>query len=691
MKITPLLKIRNQVLFFGIIMSTIPLIFMTSYYLVQVQEDMDERIRERQTLLLNDFANQINLEIEQTFQLVQMLSQISNLHEERGLLYSLLKENALIEEIVILDGSGSITERVSRYGLNNFKEKGSWLEPSMDITTNRNKLMLSDVQFNLYGQPIMKIVLPIADNNQGAVGITVQLQKLFGEISSYHLNEPGYVFLIDSFERIIAHQDYTQLWQQRDFFSTKREEVVRNARNLEDLQWQIVLEQPTQELFEPMYKLIRNSMIVALFIIALISFISIYAGLYFVNPIEVLQKAMKNIKHGSRKQRIDVNRKDEFGELAMSFNEMSQEISEKTNQLLQEKERLNIIVSSIGAGLAVVGSNYQVTWMNETLQGWLNTNVALPCYKLFNNQDEPCCDCPGLLEKNGKDTDGYLIKKDEKGRKRVFRHRVHPLKHSATHIQESLIVIEDITEQKEMEEALIQADKLSALGLMASSFAHEVNNPLATIKVYAEDMLDRLDEEDNIDIDELQKYLSVINENTDRCKKITRNLLNFSRKSEWSIQDVDVNEVVQSSIELVKHALKKSSIQLEKNLDPNLPSIKGDTLNLMQIFVNMMNNGIDSMEGKDGVLKIETKFIEQSMEVVISITDTGTGIAKDNLSKVFDPFYTTKPVGKGTGLGLSVCYGLVNQLGGTISIDSDIGKGTTFDIKIPTKASIGME
>ena len=674
-------------------MSTIPLIFMTSYYLVQVQGDMEERIGERQTLLLNNFANQINLEMEQTFQIVHMLAQISNIDKERGLLYSLLKENALIEEIVVLDATGLVSKRVSRYQLNKLEEKQSWFAPSMSQETIRNHLMISEVQFNMYGQPVMKVALPIADEHlneqQATVGVTLQLQKLIGEISSYYLNEPGYVFMVDSFDRIIAHQDYTQLWQQEDFFVQKEEEVIRKSTDLKDLQWHLVLEQPTQDLFAPMYRLVRNSIIVALFIIALISVISIYAGLYFVHPIEILQRAMKNIKHGAEQRKINVYRKDEFGELAKSFNEMSQEISEKTDQLLQEKERLNIIVSSIGAGLAVVRSDYQVTWMNETLKGWLNTNVALPCYKLFNNKDEPCCDCPGILENNGKGINEYLVKKDEKGRKKIFRHRVYPLKHSAN--EESLIVIEDITEEKEMEEALIQADKLSALGLMASSFAHEVNNPLATIKVYAEDLLDLIEEEETIEVDELQQYLKIIDENTDRCKKITRNLLNFSRKSEWSIQDVDVNEVVHSSIELVGHALKKKQVQLETNLTPDLPFIKGDALNLMQVCVNIMNNGIDAMEESEGVLKIETKFEETSKGIVISISDTGEGIAEENLSKVFDPFYTTKPLGKGTGLGLSVCYGLVEQLGGTISMNSEIGKGTTFEIKIPTKASIETE
>ena len=674
-------------------MSTIPLIFMTSYYLVQVQGDMEERIGERQTLLLNNFANQINLEMEQTFQLVHMLAQISNIDEERGLLYSILKENALIEEIVVLDEAGLVSKRVSRYQLNKLEEKQSWFPPSMRQATIRNPLMLSEVQFNIYGQPVMKVALPIADEHskeqQATVGVTLQLQKLIGEISSYYLNEPGYVFMVDSFDRIIAHQDYTQLWQQEDFFVQKGEEVIRKSTDLKDLQWHLVLEQPTEDLFAPMYRLVRDSIFVALFIIALISVISIYAGLYFVHPIEILQRAMKNIKHGAEQRKINVYRKDEFGELAKSFNEMSQEISEKTDQLLQEKERLNIIVSSIGAGLAVVRSDYQVTWMNETLKGWLNTNEALPCYKLFNNKEEPCCDCPGILENNGKDINEYLVKKDEKGRKKIFRHRVYPLKHSAN--EESLIVIEDITEEKEMEEALIQADKLSALGLMASSFAHEVNNPLATIKVYAEDLLDRMEEEETVEADELQQYLKIIDENTDRCKKITRNLLNFSRKSEWSIQDIDVNEVVQSSIELVGHALKKKQIQLETNLKSDLPFIKGDALNLMQVFVNIMNNGIDAMEESEGTLSIETKFVERFNHVVISISDTGEGIAEENLSKVFDPFYTTKPLGKGTGLGLSVCYGLLEQLGGTISINSEIGKGTTFEIKIPTKTSIETE
>lgn len=663
-------------------MSTLPLILMTTYYLLQVKTDLEVRIDERQQLKIENIANQIRLEMEQTFQRMEMLSVVRDIEKQQGLLYDLLRQNKSIEEVVIVDELDELSFKLSRFDLNNFDNKNIWLTPQMREEIAEKTRVFGEVEFNMYGQPIMKLAVgtptEVGGGITGAIGVTLQLQKIIGEISSYQLNEPGYIYLLDHHDQIIAHQDYTLLWRQGSHHFN--EEVIGTRTDINNLNWKLVLEQPKQVLLAPMYNMLKNGIIVAFMVVILISIVSIYAGLYFVKPIEILQKAMTNLKTGKGSKIADVSREDELGDLAHSFNEMSQEIEEKSSKLLQEKERLDIIVNSLRAGLAVVQADYKVNWVNPTLQEWLNAEIGIPCYDLFSDDKAKCINCPGI----SKEHDETLVKRDKHGKKRIFRHRVYPLKHSSNETKESLILIEDITEQKEMEEVLIQTDKLSALGLMASSFAHEVNNPLATIKVYADDLVDRIEEEPDLEKKEMVHYLKTISENTDRCKMITSNLLNFSRKSEWVKQNVDINETIEKSVELVQHAFNKRKIKLQLNLE-NVPTFLGDALNLMQVIVNIINNAIDAMEDSGGTITISSRFSSGDKQVSIVIKDTGIGIEKENIQKVFDPFYTSKPVGKGTGLGLSVCYGIIKQFAGTLLIRSEKGKGSAVEIVLPVE------
>ena len=665
-------------------MSTIPLILVSIYYITQNKVDLEDRITDHQRLLIESFANEIEAEMNQTYHRLKMLSTVNDIENQLGLFYDTLHQSESIEEIVVFNEAGAVTQKVSRLEINEDGINERWINQSMKENLLSNKEVYGEVEFNQYVQPVIKLAVPIYSSDSqtysGGIGVTIQLQKIIGEISSHRMENAGTIYLIDKSDRIIAHQDYTQFRQQK---TKQNNEVLGLTTKIESLDWELVMEQPVRKAFSPIYDMIQRGFIVVLFVILIVSLVSIYAGLYFTRPIELLQKAMKKIQRGHWSEPVEVDRSDELGELANSFNGMSKELKDKSEHLLQEKERLNIIVESIGAGLALVRSDFQVSWMNSTLKNWLHDfpSLELPCYRLFNEQDSPCNECP-IIEESTRDSDDMITTIQKNGEKKIFRHRVYRLIHAVHSLDKFLIVLEDITEQRKMEEKLIQTDKLSALGLMASSFAHEVNNPLATINVYAEDLLDRIEEEADelVKSREINKYLKIIKENTERCKKITSNLLNFSRKSEWNRKHIDVNEIIHNSISLVQYTFSRKNIHVEQNLDESLPLVFGDSLKLMQVFVNVINNAVDAMEDS-GTLTISTGLHKN--ELVIHIEDTGSGIPEEHLSKVFDPFYTSKPVGKGTGLGLSVCYGLIQQFGGAITIQSEVEVGTVVEIKIP--------
>ncbi|UCZ52464.1 HAMP domain-containing protein [Bacillus shivajii] len=684
-------SIRFKVLLFGMMMSTIPLLLISTYYLYETMKEVESRSSKQQQLIAEGFANDIFNEIDETYQRLKMVSSIEKVEEQKGIFYTLLKEQDSIDDVVLLNGEGHPLLRVSRYELNQWDPQERWPNDMNLITAAyENDWVFSEVDFNEFGQPYLQLITRNGHSHEEEhfLGISIQLQKVIGDLASYQFEEGALLFLLDEQERIIAHKDYSQLWQQDDRSAVEREEYIQVRIPIEKVHWELVIEQPRSEMLAPVYEMIRRGVFTVVLVILVVSLISIFAGLNFVRPIEMLQSGMRKLKYGYFPKEMEVTRKDEFGELTVAFNEMSKEIKEKSDRILQEKERLDIVVNSMEAGLAIVKSDYTVSWMNPTLEKWIGKERQLPCFKLFNDETSPCYSCPLNESHHLEKLDDMIMKKDDGGETRIFRHRLYPLKHTADGEREALVVMEDITEEKKMEEKLIQTDKLSALGLMASSFAHEVNNPLASVQVYAEDLSDRIieEKEDFIQSGEMEEYLQIMRKNIDRCKEITTNLLNFSRKSQWSSEKIDVKKVVKESLALVRHTLKKHHVSLSINVNETLPELEGDSLKLSQVFVNLIQNAIDAMESEEErKLQIGATFNKNENQIEVVFKDSGTGIDEADLSKLFDPFYTSKPVGKGTGLGLSVCYGIIEQFGGRIDVDSVKGEGTTFTVILPYK------
>lgn len=674
------LPIRNKVLIFGILMSTIPLLLMSMYYYTFVKNDLEKRIINKQELMLQVLTNEIELEFNQTFQQIQMISALKLTSIENSSFYELLQQNPSIEEVVITNEKGIVQQRTSRFNLNLPLENETWFTDKMWLDFQYNDKVYGEVEFNEFGQPIMKMAIPFYENNERmGIGVIVQLQKIIGKISSSRKDDQSsYLYLVDNNDRVIAHQDYRQLWQEQSPNIPK--DMIGVKERIPDLQWTLVMEQPVGTAFEPINDLLKNGLLVVAVITLVVSLISIYAGLYFTTPIVILERAMERLKLGYQIKPVEVKRSDELGNLAAAFNGMSAELQEKSLRLEQEKERLDVVVDGIGAGFALVTKEYEVTWLNTTLTEWLDEKeLTLPCYSLIGEQKNPCKKCPITCPDLYEQAERIMKYTLNDGTEKIFRHRVFPLSHTMRAEGEFLLVIEDVTEQKQIEEKMMQTDKLSALGIMASSFAHEVNNPLTTINVYAEDLIDRLHTEE-LDQSEMEYYLQKIKDNTDRCKQITNNLLNFSRKSNWTVSQIDLHETINNSIDLVNYLLKKHQIKVKLTIEKDLPPVFGDSLKFMQVLVNLLNNAIDAMEDH-GVIRISAKMGRSF--VVITINDTGKGIPDEELAKVFDPFFTTKPVGKGTGLGLSVCYGIIQQLGGEIYIDSEVNVGTTIKIRLP--------
>lgn len=249
-------------------------------------------------------------------------------------------------------------------------------------------------------------------------------------------------------------------------------------------------------------------------------------------------------------------------------------------------------------------------------------------------------------------------------------------------------LIESDRRKAASDELLLQSSKMAALGKMAAGIAHEINNPLAVIAEKAGWLKDLLAEVE-VDWPNKEEFLDTINKieyHVDRAKKVTHRLLGFARRMEPVTEKVDVNRVLDESVSFLENEARFLNIEIIKDYDPDLPLIYSDATQLQQVFLNLVDNAIDAI-GRDGQIRLITKYQPRTNTVVIKVSDTGPGIPKELLSKIFDPFFTTKEVGKGTGLGLSITYSIVEKLGGKILVESEVGQGTTFTVILPVGAS----
>ncbi|MEW5798392.1 MAG: PAS domain S-box protein [Bacteroidota bacterium] len=235
----------------------------------------------------------------------------------------------------------------------------------------------------------------------------------------------------------------------------------------------------------------------------------------------------------------------------------------------------------------------------------------------------------------------------------------------------------DITEQKMLEQQLLRAQKMETFGTLAAGIAHEVGNPLTSISSIVQ-ILQR-STNDDFTKDKLEMVKNQIN----RITKIIRELVDFSRPSPHVVQDVDVNAVMKEALNIVQYGKKVRSITFNSDLQQNLPRVAVVSDQLVQVFLNILMNAVDACEGKSSSISVKTELRGDVIDITMS--DTGCGIAEENVQKIFDPFFTTKEAGKGTGLGLWVSLGIIKSFGGDIHVESTLGQGTTFIVTLPTK------
>jgi PAS domain S-box-containing protein len=239
----------------------------------------------------------------------------------------------------------------------------------------------------------------------------------------------------------------------------------------------------------------------------------------------------------------------------------------------------------------------------------------------------------------------------------------------------TILILDDVTARIRLEEQLQHSEKMASIGLLAAGVAHEVNTPLTGISSYTQMLRERVGKSDPGDA-----LLEKIEKQAFRAAKIINNLLNFSRSGSGELESLDVNKLVLDVMSLLEHQLDGARIKVRKELAESLPDVRGNENRLQQVFFNLILNAKDAMP-RGGWLTLATRADDDT--VVVEVADTGHGITRDDIKRIYDPFFTTKGMGRGTGLGLSVSYGILQEHGGAIFVDSVPGQGTTFQVTLP--------
>jgi two-component system, NtrC family, sensor kinase len=371
--------------------------------------------------------------------------------------------------------------------------------------------------------------------------------------------------------------------------------------------------------------------------------------------------------------------------VAIENSKLYQEQRAHTEELALLKEFNESIVESVNVGLLAVDEEGCIVRCNSTFEEMMSLSREQAIGKLVEEVFDPAfaANLNNILGKSRwhltEIRNAYkLHTSDKNGRSLILNVAVAPLRSVSNEQTGAIIVLENVSSRVKLEETLQQSEKLSSIGLLAAGVAHEVNTPLTGVSSYTQMLLGMIPE-----TDPKHALLQKMQRQTDRASNIVGNLLNFSRTGNAiELTEVDINKLLDDTLQLLEPQLRKSNIAVLKNYTPIPPRVFGNAGKLQQVFTNLILNARDAMfDG--GTITLSTA-VDDPEEVTIEVADTGEGIPPENLGKIFDPFFTTKGVGNGTGLGLAVSYGIVQEHAGTIQAFSENGDGTTFRLVFPT-------
>jgi len=376
--------------------------------------------------------------------------------------------------------------------------------------------------------------------------------------------------------------------------------------------------------------------------------------------------------------------------------DLASEVALRTREIDAQRRFTAKIIDSLPVGIYVIDRDYVIqAWNRKREAGPAEMNrdetLGRNVFDVLSRQPRQLLKSEfDLVFQTGR-MEQVEVESGTTGQPRYYRITKIPMRINEDVVTHVITIAEDITEWKNIQKQIGQNEKLAAIGQLAAGIMHEINNPLATIGACVE-ALDAHRGDLPRDVRRtMDEYLRIIDSELDRCKAIVDGLLDFSRPKASHKKPVDVNQLIEDTLFLVKHHERFKRITLERRFGEHLPEIEANAKQLLQVFLDLMINAIDAMEGAGTLTVTTTVNPERADELVVAIADTGHGIPREDMPKIFEPFYTTKAPGRGTGLGLSICYGIVAEHHGRLTVESQADEGSTFRVFLPIKGRVTEE
>ncbi len=365
------------------------------------------------------------------------------------------------------------------------------------------------------------------------------------------------------------------------------------------------------------------------------------------------------------------------------------EVAVRARQIEEQRRFTGLVIDSLPVGLYVVDREYRIQiWNRKRETGTQGVNrdevVGRPVFEVLTRQSagQLKAEFDQIFESG--QMSQMDIEVDDAAGGRFYRISKIPMRLGGDEISHVITIGEDVTEWYRIHRRIMQNEKLAAVGQLAAGIMHEINNPLATIGACAAALEGRLAEVPAGAQGAFKEYIAIIDKEVERCTNIVDGLLDFSRPKGVQKSPVAVNTVIEETFFLLKHHTRFKKMTVQRELTEGLPQVLANSEQLVQVLMSLMLNAVDAMEAGNGRLTVRSGMGgHRGAEVVVEVQDTGMGIPRAELTKIFEPFYTTKPQGRGTGLGLSICYGIVEDHRGRLEVESQPGLGTTFRVFLP--------
>jgi signal transduction histidine kinase/HAMP domain-containing protein len=410
-------------------------------------------------------------------------------------------------------------------------------------------------------------------------------------------------------------------------------------------------------------------------------------------PLQAVVSTSRRIVGGDLDARVSVSSQGEFAVLASHLNRMTDHLAESLRTVETQSRQLQSILDAIDDEIVVLDRERRVVAANRAflragepvngpLAGQHCRDVSASRWPCDGDQPDGCP--VQRVFDSGRLQKGLISRSESDGTERAIEIHASPLRGPDGSVSHAVEVRRDISERRQLEATLAHSERLASLGLLASGLSHEINNPLGAIATSVDGLRRRLANDDSVPPEaarRLEQVLSRIAREVQRGRTITNRLLKVARPPGGTRSLVDVNHVVEDILAVLAHDLKRHRIKINLELAGGLPPLPADESRIGQVVMNLGLNAIQAMAETGGQLRIATNTVDGVVQ--IEVEDTGCGIPPSVLNRIYEPFFTTKPVGKGTGLGLFITHQIVSEMGGTIQVRSQPGQGTCLTVRIP--------